>query len=235
MRAAHLSLQLARPKCQSHRQSVCECVCGSGVCKFKCVCVSQSVSLWLIMRTSLNKSSTTFQCHCRKLKDHSLISLAGGCWLCAYPSTPLCACSSSPLSLSLALCLPLFPICACACHSLSVRPACLPVVGASIILCRHNLTTGNAAHSKGKNDTYTRGVRAEIEIKFLPRKMPFKIVVCCKKGHKTCIDLTKTNVCGLCRVCVCGVCVCRVCCVCLCVCCLSVSVCRLCVLFAALG
>lgn len=33
--------------------------------------------------------------------------------------------------------------------------------------------------------------------------MPFKIVVCCKKGHKASIDLTKTNVCGLCRVCVC--------------------------------
>lgn len=142
---------------QPQTECVRECVCVAQVCASSsvCVCVSQSISLWLIMRTSLNKSSTTFQCHCRKLKDHSLISLAG-CWLCACPSTPLCACSSSPLSpitlwdcpSSLSVLVPVAP-----CQS--VLPASLPVVGASIILCRHNLTTGNAAHSKGRNDTYT--------------------------------------------------------------------------------
>lgn len=151
MRAAHLSLQLARPKAAAtdwvcKRVFVCVCVCGSGVCEFKCVCVcvclSQSISLWLIMRTSLNKSSTTFQCHSPQLKDHSLISLAGCCSsppFCAYSTAPLCACASA-CSL----------LCSCPCHSLSVCAACLPVVGASIILCRHNLTTGNAAHNKAK-------------------------------------------------------------------------------------
>lgn len=136
---------------QPQTECVRECMCVAQVCASSsvCVCVSQSISLWLIMRTSLNKSSTTFQCHCRKLKDHSLISLAG-CWLCACPSTTLslsllslCDC---PFSLSV-----LVPVTPCQ----SVLPASLPVVGASIILCRHNLTTGNAAHSKGRNDTYT--------------------------------------------------------------------------------
>lgn len=143
MRAAHLSLQLARPKATATVR-VCLCVwlrcVRVQVCT--CVCVSQSISLWLIMRTSLNKSSTTFQCHSPQLKDHSLISLAGFCPfppLCAYTSAPLCACASA-CSL----------LCSCPCHSLSVCPALPAVVGANIILCRHNLTTGNAAHNKAK-------------------------------------------------------------------------------------
>lgn len=152
MRAAHLSLQLARPKATATTLWVSVCVCVAQVCASSsvcvCVCVSQSISLWLIMRTSLNKSSTTFQCHTPQLKDHSLISLAGCC-----PSPPLCAYPSAPIPLRLFLPLPLLlpcsvPVPVTPCQS--VLPACLPVLGASIILCRHNLTTGNAAHNKAK-------------------------------------------------------------------------------------
>lgn len=146
MRAAHLSLQLARPKATATTLFVRVCVCGSGVCEFKCVrvCVCQSVNQPVANNANkpqqkFNNISMSFSATEGSLSNLScrLLSLPPSPPLCANPSAPLCACASSLL-------------CSCPCHSLSVCAACLPVVGASIILCRHNLTTGNAAHNKAK-------------------------------------------------------------------------------------
>lgn len=120
MRAAHLSLQLARPKRRSHRQSVCESVCAAQVCASSSVCVCQSVNQPVANNT--NKPQQKFNNISMSLPqtEGSLSNLS-----CRLLALCLSLYHSFPLS-SISLRLSLFPICPCPCHSLSVCPACQP-------------------------------------------------------------------------------------------------------------